>query len=135
LRDGTQPTRTKDEGQPSWTFDEIPDQTGRTAVVTGANTGIGFETARMLALKGARVVLACRIVEKGDVALERIRNESPTANVSAAPLDLADLDSVAKATGASTCSSTTLGSWCLRSRERDRASSFSSAPTIWATSL
>ena len=53
----------------AWTFNDIPDQTGRTAIVTGANTGIGLETARMLAKKGAKVVLACRNPEKGEAAL------------------------------------------------------------------
>lgn len=77
-----------------WTFDAIPDQTGRTALVTGANTGIGFETARMLARKGAKVVLACRNLEKGQSALERIQREAPAADVSVTPLDLADLESV-----------------------------------------
>jgi NAD(P)-dependent dehydrogenase (short-subunit alcohol dehydrogenase family) len=77
-----------------WAFADIPDQTGRTALVTGANTGIGFETARMLARKGARVVLACRNREKGESALERIRHEAPAADVSLLTLDLADLDSV-----------------------------------------
>lgn len=79
----------------TWALDDIPDQAGRTAVVTGANSGIGFETARALAQKGATVVLACRSPEKGELALERIRRESPAADVSLAPLDLADFDSVA----------------------------------------
>jgi NAD(P)-dependent dehydrogenase (short-subunit alcohol dehydrogenase family) len=78
-----------------WTFDDIPDQTGRTAIVTGANTGIGLETARMLALKGAEVVLACRDFGKGAAAAERIRAEKPTGKVSVEKLDLSDLDSVA----------------------------------------
>jgi len=78
-----------------WTFDDIPDQTGRLAIVTGANSGIGWETARMLALKGAEVVLACRNAEKGADAVERIRAESPTGKVSLEVLDLSDLDSVA----------------------------------------
>ena len=73
-----------------WTFDDIPDQTGRIAVVTGANTGIGLETARMLAQKGARVVLACRNPEKGEAAARRIAAELGSAAF--APLDLADLD-------------------------------------------
>lgn len=58
----------------AWTFNDMPDQTSRTAIVTGANTGIGFETARMLALRGANVVLACRNPDKGKVALERLRS-------------------------------------------------------------
>jgi len=78
----------------SWTFDDIPDQTGRTAIVTGANTGIGLETARMLAQKGARVVLACRSAEKAEVALQSIRANGPKGIASFAALDLSDLDSV-----------------------------------------
>lgn len=77
-----------------WTFRDVPDQTGRTAIVTGANTGIGLETARMLALKGANVVLACRNPEKGAAALARIRAEKPKGQTSLAALDLSDLDSV-----------------------------------------
>ncbi len=79
----------------AWTFRDIPDQTGRTAIVTGANTGIGLETARMLALKGATVVLACRNPEKGEAALARIRAESPAGEATLATLDLSDLASVA----------------------------------------
>jgi NAD(P)-dependent dehydrogenase (short-subunit alcohol dehydrogenase family) len=79
----------------AWTFDDIPDQTGRTAIVTGANTGIGLETARMLALRGARVVLACRNPEKGRDAKARIEAEKPAGSATLAALDLSDLDSVA----------------------------------------
>ena len=78
-----------------WTSADIPDQTGRTAIVTGANTGIGLETARMLALKGANVVLACRNIEKGKVAVERVQSAGPRGSVTLAALDLSDLDSVA----------------------------------------
>ncbi len=78
----------------AWTFDDIPDQAGRTAIVTGANTGIGLETARMLAMKGARVVLACRNVEKGRGALERIAADKPSGRVTVEALDLSDLESV-----------------------------------------
>ncbi|MBC8068314.1 MAG: SDR family oxidoreductase [Deltaproteobacteria bacterium] len=78
----------------NWSFDDIPDQTGRTAIVTGANSGIGFETARMLARKGAEVIIACRNPDKGTAALARIREDAPGAKVSLAALDLADLDSV-----------------------------------------
>jgi NAD(P)-dependent dehydrogenase (short-subunit alcohol dehydrogenase family) len=79
----------------AWTFNDIPDQTGRTAIVTGANTGIGLETARMLALKGANVVLACRNPEKGKAAVDQVLAARPSGRASLAVLDLSDLDSVA----------------------------------------
>jgi len=79
----------------NWSFDDIPELSGRTAIVTGANCGIGFETARMLAQKGADVVIACRNHDKGTAALARIRERAPQARVSLASLDLSDLDSVA----------------------------------------
>ena len=56
-----------------WTTADIPDQTGRTAVITGANTGLGYETAAALAAKGAHVVLAVRNIEKGQ------RGRAPTS--------------------------------------------------------
>jgi protochlorophyllide reductase len=61
-----------------WTLADVPDQSGRTAVVTGANVGIGLETARPLAASGATVVLACRDVAKGETAADRIASETPT---------------------------------------------------------
>ena len=60
-----------------WTTADIPDQTGRTAVVTGANTGLGYETAAALAAKGAHVVLAVRNIEKGKEAARRIEQVTP----------------------------------------------------------
>jgi NAD(P)-dependent dehydrogenase (short-subunit alcohol dehydrogenase family) len=84
----------------AWTFEDVPDQTGRVAIVTGANTGIGYETARMLALRGAQVVLACRNLEKAEAARARILAEQPSGSVTAEPLDLSDLGSVAAFAGA-----------------------------------
>lgn len=77
-----------------WNASDIPDQSGRTAVVTGANSGIGYVTARELARRGARVVLACRSEDRGTQALERLRAEVPSAAAEFGRLDLADLRSV-----------------------------------------
>jgi NAD(P)-dependent dehydrogenase (short-subunit alcohol dehydrogenase family) len=78
-----------------WTADRMPPQNGRVAVVTGANSGLGFVTARELARRGARVVMGCRDPEKGSAARARILAEVPGADVALEPLDLADLSSVA----------------------------------------
>jgi NAD(P)-dependent dehydrogenase (short-subunit alcohol dehydrogenase family) len=72
----------------------LPDQHGRTAVITGANSGVGLEAARELARAGAHVVLACRDTAKGAAAAETIRKEIPSAELDVAALDLASLDSV-----------------------------------------
>jgi NAD(P)-dependent dehydrogenase (short-subunit alcohol dehydrogenase family) len=77
-----------------WTSDDVPGQQGRLAVVTGANTGLGFETAQVLAARGASVVLAVRDVEKGKRAAARIAGSAPGANVMVQPLDLTSLDSI-----------------------------------------
>ncbi|WP_101782892.1 oxidoreductase [Nonomuraea indica] len=78
----------------SWTFDSIPDQSGRLVVVTGANSGIGYVTARELAHRGAHVVLACRSAERGRAALARLRAETPGARAELRPLNLASLESI-----------------------------------------
>jgi NAD(P)-dependent dehydrogenase (short-subunit alcohol dehydrogenase family) len=78
-----------------WSADDIPDQTGRVAIVTGANSGIGYETALALARKGARVILACRDPGRGSDAERRLRAAAPSADVRFAPLDLGSLGSVA----------------------------------------
>src|SRR6266481_4133934 len=82
-----------------WTSGEVPGQRGRLAVVTGANTGLGFETARVLAARGASVVLAVRDIEKGKRAAARIAGTAPGADVMVQPLDLTSLDSIRAAAG------------------------------------
>jgi NAD(P)-dependent dehydrogenase (short-subunit alcohol dehydrogenase family) len=77
-----------------WTARDIPDQRGRLAVVTGANSGLGLVTARELARSNARVVLACRDTEKGAAAARSIAAKAPNAEVSVEALDLASLASV-----------------------------------------
>jgi len=82
-----------------WTTANIPDQTGRTAVITGANTGLGYETAAALAAKGANVVLAVRNLDKGKEAVRRIEESTPGAQVTLQQLDLTSLDSINAAAG------------------------------------
>ena len=77
-----------------WTTADIPNQTGRVAVITGANTGLGYETALALAEHGARVVLAVRNVDKGKDAAARITATRPGADVEIQELDLTSLDSI-----------------------------------------
>ncbi|MEU9388268.1 oxidoreductase [Streptomyces sp. NPDC048279] len=77
-----------------WSSGDIPDLTGRVAVVTGANSGLGYVTARELARKGARVVLACRSEARGQEAGDRMAAEVPDAHLEFGRLDLGDLASV-----------------------------------------
>ena len=83
----------------SWSAADIPSQRGRTAVVTGANGGLGLETARQLAAKGAHVVMAVRSQEKAAAAVEEIRAIAPDAALEQVPLDLASQASVRAAAG------------------------------------
>jgi NAD(P)-dependent dehydrogenase (short-subunit alcohol dehydrogenase family) len=83
----------------NWTVANAPDQTGRVAVVTGANTGLGYETAAALASRGARVVLAVRNLDKGKAAADLILRRTPGADVSLQELDLTSLASIEEAAG------------------------------------
>ena len=73
---------------------DVPDQSGRTFLVTGANTGLGFEATKVLAARGARVLLGCRSRERADAAADHIRAEQPDADLRIIDLDQADLASV-----------------------------------------
>jgi NAD(P)-dependent dehydrogenase (short-subunit alcohol dehydrogenase family) len=77
-----------------WTAANIPDETDRVAIVTGANSGLGLVTARELARSGARVILACRNLDKGHAAIAHVRDAVPHAQVQLEELDLASLESV-----------------------------------------
>lgn len=77
-----------------WTAEDIPDQAGKIAVVTGANSGLGYETARALARKGAHVTLACRDTGKGHAAGDRLHQQTAGGSVEVMRLDLADLASI-----------------------------------------
>jgi NAD(P)-dependent dehydrogenase (short-subunit alcohol dehydrogenase family) len=80
-----------------FTAADVPDQTGKTIVVTGANTGLGFAAAKTLAGKGARVLLGCRSLTKAQAAKDRILADFPKADVVIVDLDLASLASIKKA--------------------------------------
>src|SRR6266481_4076485 len=77
-----------------WNAENIPDQTGTVVAVTGSSSGIGYETARVLANKNAEVIIAVRNLEKGHAALQKIGSQYQKANVKVMRLDLADLSSV-----------------------------------------
>ncbi|HET7324446.1 MAG TPA: oxidoreductase [Halococcus sp.] len=81
-------------GRNRWTADQMGDLSGKTVVVTGANSGLGFEAARAFANHGAGVVLACRDTERGTEAGEQIREEAPEVPLTVIELDLADLSSI-----------------------------------------
>ena len=77
-----------------WTLNDLADQSGKTFVITGANAGLGFESARALARKNARVIMACRNLEKAEAALNEILQESPKAQVELRRCDLSDFASL-----------------------------------------
>lgn len=85
---------TMTEATNHWTPDQIPDQAGRTALITGAGSGIGLETARVLAQHGARVILAGRSQARLDEAATTIRATAPQAPLDTLVVDLADLASI-----------------------------------------
>ena len=77
-----------------WDKTDIPDLSGKTAIITGANSGTGYEVSKALAGKGAEVIMACRDVEKGELAEAKIKEEFPKSSLKFMVLDLADLSSV-----------------------------------------
>ncbi|TNE46621.1 MAG: SDR family NAD(P)-dependent oxidoreductase [Deltaproteobacteria bacterium] len=77
-----------------WTAEHIPDQTGKVIVVTGANSGLGLETSREMARRGAQVIMACRTASKAEAAIADIKSDVPDAKLTFMPLDLASLESV-----------------------------------------
>jgi NAD(P)-dependent dehydrogenase (short-subunit alcohol dehydrogenase family) len=79
-----------------WTAENIPDQSGKTVIVTGANSGIGFEATAALVRKDAKVIMACRSLEKGQAAAAKIQDQYLKGEVILKQLDLADLNSVAR---------------------------------------
>ena len=80
--------------RPSWTAADLPDQTGRTVLVTGANSGLGLHTSLELSRRGARVLMACRNPERAAAALARVQAEVPGAQAELIELDLSSLASV-----------------------------------------
>ncbi|MEV0945543.1 SDR family NAD(P)-dependent oxidoreductase [Rhodococcus sp. NPDC049939] len=80
-----------------WTAADVPDQSGRVVIITGSNTGLGYETAAVLAARGAHVVLAVRNLEKGKQAADRIKTAIPDASVTLQQLDLTSLENIHEA--------------------------------------
>jgi NAD(P)-dependent dehydrogenase (short-subunit alcohol dehydrogenase family) len=81
-------------GIKNWKADDIPDLSGKRVIITGGNTGLGYETAKELARKNAEVIIACRNLIKGKEAVKRIKNEISNADLKVLQLDLADLASI-----------------------------------------
>lgn len=84
-------------GNKGFTEQDVPDQDGKTIAITGANTGLGYEAARVLAGRNARVIIACRSPQKAQSARERILALHPAAEVETLQLDLSSLDSIREA--------------------------------------
>jgi len=83
-----------------WTEKNLPDLSGKTIIITGANSGTGFSATKFMSSKGATVIMACRNPEKADKALQSIKNENPAAILDFIQVDLGDLASVKKFTDA-----------------------------------
>jgi NAD(P)-dependent dehydrogenase (short-subunit alcohol dehydrogenase family) len=81
-------------GNDKWKAENIPDLSGKVIIVTGANCGLGFEAAKEFARKGAKVIMACRNMDKAQVALTQINEEIPDTSVEVTQLDLASLKSI-----------------------------------------
>lgn len=77
-----------------WTTADIPPQNSRTIIVTGANSGIGFETTKALASKGAHVIMACRNTDKAEAAAEAIRQTTPRGELTVMQVDMSNLASI-----------------------------------------
>ena len=92
-----------------FTETDVPDQSGKCFIVTGANAGVGFELSRVLAARRARVLLGCREKARAEEAIARIKQQTPNANLAWLPLDLGDIESVraavANAVGFALCGS------------------------------
>ena len=80
----------------NWTTNDIPSQKGKLYLVTGANSGTGFATAKTLAQKGAKIIMAVRNMDKGENAVSKIKNDVPDAKLELMHLDLTDLNSIEK---------------------------------------
>ncbi len=78
----------------NWTINNMPSLKGKTIIVTGGNSGLGYEAVKAFASKGAKVVLACRTTSKGEEAKKQIISENKTADITVMNLDLNDLSSV-----------------------------------------
>ncbi|MEL7235186.1 MAG: SDR family NAD(P)-dependent oxidoreductase, partial [Chloroflexota bacterium] len=83
-----------------WTQNDIPDLTGKLVVITGANSGLGFESTKAIAAKGATIVMACRNMEKGEKARQDVLKLEPGATLDLMQLDNASLESVRAFAGA-----------------------------------
>lgn len=77
-----------------WNYDDIPDQSGKNFIITGANSGLGLSTTKGLAAHGATVIMACRSQEKADEASDEVRKEYPDANLEIMLLDLSSFESI-----------------------------------------
>lgn len=80
----------------NWTADNIPSQEGKTFLITGATSGLGFEAAKVLSKKGGHIIMTARNLQKGKEALEAIKKENPNARLDLMQLDLADFQSIRK---------------------------------------